>query len=174
MDQLDIVVPVRFEGGIIRRPDGLEDARQREKPTGVQPFGKIIVVRKMTESPGLDLPDDHLELIEVPGSRDLLPAVGILDDKVTESEFPLHIIFQFLGQDLGALVKESDAQFPGNLTHVFLRGLHQEGHSGIVRTDHLAKVHARIRLFIGTFVPFLQDKAYIGDHSQQVVLVLLV
>ena len=145
-----------------------------EQAAGQQPAGNVVLGGQAVEVLVRDGGEDALGPVQVAGAGGFLAGLGIGDDEVAESEFPADEFRQVVVEGLGPLDEEAGLQGFGHRAHAFLRGLHQDGHLGVVLADHPAQVDARVQLLLRGLVAPVQDEADVGDDAQHVALVFLV
>ena len=152
----------------------LDPVSDVEQAAGQQPPGDVVLGGQAVEVLVRDGGEDALGPVQVAGAGGLLAGLGVGDDEVAEAEFPADELRQVVVEGLGALDEEAGLQGLGHRPHALLRGLHQDGHLGVVLADHPAQVDARVQLLLRGLVAPVQDEADVGDDAQHVALVLLV
>ena len=152
----------------------LDPVADLEQAAGQQPAGDVVLGGQAVEVLVRDGGEDALGPVQVAGAGGLLAGHGIGDDEVAETEFPADEFRQVVVEGLGPLDEEAGLQGFGHRPHAFLRGLHQDGHLGVVLADHPAQVDARVQLLLRGLVAPVQDEADVGDDAQHVALVFLV
>ena len=154
--------------------DGAEQVADGEDTAAVEPAGDVVLLGENAEGPVGHRGHDLLEFVEVLGTGGLQAGVGVGHDEVAEAEFAADVFGDVVGEGLGAFAGEADAELFGHGAHAGLRGLHQEGHRGVLAADEPAEVDARVDLLHLGLVAFVDDEADVGDDADDVVLVLLV
>ena len=152
----------------------LDPVSDLEQAAGQQPAGDVVLGGQAVEVLVRDGGEDALGPVQVAGAGGFLAGLGIGDDEVAEAEFPADEFRQVVVEGLGPLDEEAGLQGFGHRAHAFLRGLHQDGHLGVVLADHPAQVDARVQLLLRGLVAPVQDEADVGDDAQHVALVFLV
>ena len=170
VDARDGAFPEGFralKGGILKGVSFLEDT------PGQQPAGHVILAPEFLQLAFRQAGDEFLRPLQVVCACALTP-LGVRGDKIAKAKLPANVLRQLMGERLGAFHQETGPEAFRHRAHALLRALHEDGHLGEFPADHFAKVHTRIQLFQRRFVVPMQHKADIGNHTQEVLLILVI